>query len=93
MRAKQTKEGADVVQKLKHVDVFAVMHIHQMVISTSHCCKDQPHLQQQQIDGPKILQGCTGCMCRGTDFMLCTCAECNFMRTMRNKVNVKFMNS
>ena len=32
----QTKEGADVVQKLKHVDVLTVICIHQSVISTGH---------------------------------------------------------
>lgn len=49
MGAKQTKEGADVVQKLKHMNVWAVTWIHQSIISTGHGCKDQPHLQQQQV--------------------------------------------
>ena len=51
MRAKQAKKGADVVQKLEHMNVFAVTHINQALISSGHCCKDQPHLQQQQLDG------------------------------------------
>lgn len=49
MGAKQTKEGADVVQKLEHMDVLAVIWIHESVISTGHSCKDQSHLWQQQM--------------------------------------------
>lgn len=49
----QTKERADVVHKLEHMQVLAVACVHEVRIETSHKRKNHSHLQEQR---PAILR-------------------------------------
>lgn len=45
----ESKKGTDVVQELEDVDVFAVLLVYQVVVGSSHGCKDCSNLQIQMM--------------------------------------------